>query len=95
MARITSKMQLEIYECKTDDGGTGLKFGDGPVFMGYDAGDLMRLLGAIFPKTTDEPLDGDLLGIAEQYLDETTARERKATLERWANGDYDDEGEAF
>lgn len=94
MARTTSKTQLEIFEVKTDDGGTGLQFGNGPVFMGYDAGDLMRLLGAVFHDATDdEPLDGDLLEIAEQYLDETTASERKATLERWANGDYDDEGE--
>lgn len=80
MASVTSKRQLEIYECKTDDGGTGLQFGGGPLFMGYDAGDLMRLLGAVFHDGNDEPLDGDLLELAEQYLDPSKAEARRETL---------------
>lgn len=94
MASVTSKRQLEIYECKTDDGGTGLQFGDGPLFMGYDAGDLMRLLGEIFIdhgnaggiEYDDEPVDGDLLELAEQYLDQSKAEARRETLREWARG---------
>lgn len=74
----TETRQLEIYEIHTDDGGVGLKFGDGPIHMGYDESDLMRLLGEIFtgPEHDDRPLDGDLLAVAELYLDEATAQER-------------------
>lgn len=94
MAKVTSKRQLEIYECKTDDGGTGLKFGDGPLHMGYDASDLMRLLGEIFIdhgnaggiEYDDDLVDGDLLEIAEQYLDPQRAEERREQLREWARG---------
>ena len=79
MARTTSKTQLEIFEVKTDDGGTGLQFGGGPVFMGYDAGDLFSLSGAVF-HDGDGPLDGDLLELAQQYLDPATAEARRETL---------------
>lgn len=85
MASVTSKRQLEIYECKTDDGGTGLQFGGGPLFMGYDAGDLMRLLGAVF-HDGDDPADGDLLELAEQYLDPAKAEARREQLREWARG---------
>lgn len=89
MAQVTSKTQLEIYECKTDDGGVGLKFGDGPVFMGYDAGDLMRLLLAVFPDNTDpmdpQPIDGDLIDLAHKYLDSAfSAHERQHELDEAA-----------
>lgn len=86
MARTTSKTQLEIFEVKTDDGGTGLQFGDGPVFMGYDAGDLFSLLGAVFNDHDGEPVDGDLMDIAEQYLDPARAEARRETLREWARG---------
>ena len=68
MEQVTSKKQVDIYECRTDDGGVGLRFGDGPIHMGYDAGDLMRLLSHIFPGEGDE-LDGDLYDLAHVYLD--------------------------
>lgn len=80
MARPTSKTQLEIFEVKTDDGGTGLQFGDGPLFMGYDAGDLFSLLGAVFHDASDDPADGDLLEIAQQYLDPAKAEARRKML---------------
>ena len=90
MARVTSRRQLEIYECKTDDGGVGLKFGDGPLFMGYDGADLMRLLGEIFIdhgnaggiEYDDDPIDGDLYDLAHTYLDEAKANERMDYLRR-------------
>ena len=62
------KTQLEIYEVRTEDGGTGLQFGTGPIHMGYDAGDLMRLLAAVFPGESDE-VDGDLYDLARTYLE--------------------------
>lgn len=86
MARTTSKTQLEIFEVKTDDGGTGLQFGNGPVFMGYDAGDLFSLLSAVFCDASDDPADGDLLEIARLYLDPATAEARRAQLREWARG---------
>ena len=67
MAQVTGKKQLDIYEIATDDGGVGLQFGDGPVLMGYDGADLMRLLEHIFPGMGDE-LDGDLYDLAQHYL---------------------------
>lgn len=67
MAKVTSKKQLDIYEIATDDGGIGLKFGDGPVHMGYDGSDLMRLLSHMFPGEGGE-LDGDLYDLAQAYL---------------------------
>lgn len=81
MARAISRRQLEIYEVKTDDGGVGLKFGNSPLFMGYDEEDLMRLLGAVFVDATDDGIaDGDLLEVAEQYLDAETAERRLRVL---------------
>ena len=69
MARITSKRQLEIFECRTDDGGVGLKFGEhGPLFMGYDESGLMCLLEHVIPGLGGE-LDGDLYDLAQAYLD--------------------------
>jgi len=62
-----TKRQLEIFEVHTSDGGVGLKFGDGPIHMGYDGADLMRLISHIFPGESDE-LDGDLYDLAQTYL---------------------------
>lgn len=87
MAKVTSKKQLEIYECHTDDGGVGIML-DGVLHMGYDAGDLMRLLREVIPgpEHDDRPLDGDLLAVAELYLDEERARERMDEVASWKEG---------
>ena len=81
MARITSKKQLEIFECETDGGGVGLLI-DGVLFMGYGAGDLERLLAQVFIGAYDKPplIDGDLYDLAHTYLDEASARERLETI---------------
>ena len=78
MAKVTSKRQLGIFECKTEDGGVGLQFGDGPVFMGYDESDLARLLEQVFVGAYSEPsfIDADLHDLAHMYLDEGAAQER-------------------
>lgn len=81
MAKVISQKQLEIFECHTDDGGVGIRIGSGPVFLGYDGQDLFSLLAAVFPNADDgDPLDGDLLSIAEQYLDEDDAARRREWL---------------
>lgn len=61
------KTQLAIYEVETEDGGKGLQFGNGPIHMGYDGGDLMRLLAAVFPDEGGE-VDADLYDLARTYL---------------------------
>ncbi len=82
MAEQTSKRQLDIYEITYDDGGVGLQFGDSPVFMGYDASDLSRLLEQVFVGAYSEPslIDADLHDLAHMYLDEATAQERSEEL---------------
>lgn len=78
MAEQTSKRQLDIYEITYDDGGVGLQFGDGPVFMGYDESDLARLLEQIFVGSYNKPsfIDAELHDLAHRYLAEATAQER-------------------
>ena len=81
MAQVIKQRQLEIYECNTSDGGVGIRIGNGPVFLGYDGQDLLSLLTAVFPNADDgDPLDGDLLSIAEQYLDKDDAERRRQWL---------------
>lgn len=67
VVRFQTMKPLEIYEVHTPDGGVGLKFGDGPIHMGYDGGDLMNLLAHIFPGECGE-IDGDLYDLAHTYL---------------------------
>lgn len=88
---ITSRKQLPIWTITTDDGGTGLKIGeDGPIRMGYDEADLMRLLEAIFPDRGAcgadwrdlPPTDGDLIDLAKRYLESPiSAIERQRELD--------------
>ena len=82
MAQVISKRQLEIFECETEDGGVGLKFGDGPLFMGYDERDLARLLEQVFTGAYTKPsfIDAELYDLAHMYLDEATAQERYEEL---------------
>lgn len=82
MAQVIRKKKLDIYEVKTDDGGIGLQFGDGSIFMGYDAADLFSLLFAIFPDPVrqdpldHDPIDAELIDLAKQYLDPKKVNQR-------------------
>ena len=81
MAKAISKRQLAIYEVETEDGGTALQFGDGPLQMGVGESDLMRLLSQVFdmPESPSH-IDAELYDIANLYLDEDAARERYEEL---------------
>ena len=90
MPNVAERKQLPIWEITTDDGGKGLKIGeDGPIHMGYDESDLLRLLEAIFPDRGAcgadwrdlPPVDGDLIDLAKLYLDSPiSAYERQHEL---------------
>lgn len=65
MAQELSRVRLDVFEVRFDDGGVGILLDDGGgVYMGYDGADVMRLLFEVF-----EGSDGDLKDAAERYLE--------------------------
>lgn len=65
------RRQVEVWEVRTGDGGVGVSVAGGDVHMGYDAGDVERLVGAVLdgvPVGSENVIDAELAEAASPYL---------------------------
>lgn len=66
-----SERHVDVWEVSTEDGGVGVRVGDGPVHMGIGADDVERLLSVLFDgiEWPDSACEGGTLHAGDEELE--------------------------